>query len=403
MTELQCELEQCKRRIIYLSMYNDIIWGEPGNTEKCEMNSVTVANYAHRFLLGRWSFLGAGSEKTKPDGDWDKTAERRMLNFAESGHPIFRATSALKRGELRSKAKGKRSIHFNGSEENIELILHTIISVNQLSTYGAAADLCKELSNDSEVAGKLAANEDLEPMEIPRELATDDPHTNARLEGNLLRDYEHKFEQLPENQKISKLCCDDGLKILVKGQFFIKLDEEGPDEMKNLRREYTLPRSEEASRVRGWILGNTKVGPVLDVKVCVHQRRYGIEIMIESLFRDRTVSWVRIVNGINKYVSETSETISLENDEHRVTVKLVAKAKPQAKPAVTLSPISIPSVQEKWIDINPERFCQDCFAVSKAMIRLLRHNPSISRELNGAVRFDDVMEEFKAKFDGTSQ
>ena len=85
-------------------MYNDIIWGERGNTEKCEMNSVTVANYARRFLLGRWSFLGAGSEKTfhgtysaKPGGDWDRTAERRMLNFAESGHPIFRATSAVKR------------------------------------------------------------------------------------------------------------------------------------------------------------------------------------------------------------------------------------------------------------------------------------------------------------------
>ena len=118
--------------------------------------------------------------------------------------------------------------------------------------------------------------------------------------------------------------------------------------------------------MRGWILGNTKVGPVLDVKVCRHQRRYCIEILIESLFRDRTVSWVRIVNGVNKYVSETSETISLENDEHRVTVKLVAKAKPQPKPAVTLSPISIPVREKKWIDINPERFRQDCFAVSKS-------------------------------------
>ena len=136
----------------------------------------------------------------------------------------FVATSALKRGELRSKTKGKRSVHFNGSEENIELIFHTIISVNQRSVYGAEADLCKELSNDSEVAGKLAAHEDLEPMEIKRELATDDPHTNARLEGNLLRDYEYKFEQLPEDQKLSKLCCDDGLKIVEKGQFFITLD-----------------------------------------------------------------------------------------------------------------------------------------------------------------------------------
>ena len=133
----------------------------------------------------------------------------------------FVPPAPLKRGELRSKAKGKKSIHFNGSEENIELILHTIISVNQLSVYGAVADLCKELSNDSEVAGKPAANEDLEPMEIPTELPTADPHTNARLEGNLMRDYEHKFEQLPENQKLSKLYCDAGLKIVEKGQFFI--------------------------------------------------------------------------------------------------------------------------------------------------------------------------------------
>ena len=88
-----------------------------------------------------------------------------------------------------------------------------------------------------------------------------------------------------------------------KGQFFITLDEEGPDEMKNLFRDDTLPRSEEASRVRG-IRGNTKV---LGVMICHHQGRHGVEIMIESLFRDRTVSWVRIVNGINKYVTETSE------------------------------------------------------------------------------------------------
>ena len=59
----------------------------------------------------------------------------------------------------------------------------------------------------------------------------------------------------------------------------------------------------------------------MDVKVCLHQKRYGIEILVESLFRDRTVYWVRIVNGIDKYVTETSETISLENVEHRVKGK----------------------------------------------------------------------------------
>ena len=92
--------------------------------------------------------------------------------------------------------------------------------------------------------------------------------------------------------------------------------------MKPSCREYTLPRSEETSRVREWIRGNTKIGPVLDVKVRCHQGRYGVEIMIESLSRDRTVSWVRIVNGINKHVSETSQRNS------PCAGKLVAKQSP---------------------------------------------------------------------------
>ena len=138
----------------------------------------------------------------------DKTAELMMHNFTESGHPIFRATSALEWGESRSKEKGLKSMHFNGSEETIELILRTIISVTQLSIYGAVADLCTELSKDSEVAGKLAANEDVESIEIPTELRNAYPHTNAELQGNLLRDYEHKFEQLLEDQKFFKLCSD---------------------------------------------------------------------------------------------------------------------------------------------------------------------------------------------------
>ena len=87
MTELQCGLEQFKGRIIFMSMYNDTVWRERGNTEKCIMNSDAVANYASRFLLGRWSFLGPGSEKKwcgtysdKLYGDWDKTTELMMLN-----------------------------------------------------------------------------------------------------------------------------------------------------------------------------------------------------------------------------------------------------------------------------------------------------------------------------------
>ena len=97
MRDQQCEPEHFKDRIIFMSMYNDIAWGEKGNIERCEYNSKTA-------------FLGRGTEKKrygtytdKPDRSWDRMAEEMMLNFSDSGHPIFCASSAFERGELRSK------------------------------------------------------------------------------------------------------------------------------------------------------------------------------------------------------------------------------------------------------------------------------------------------------------
>ena len=102
----------------------------------------------------------------------------------------------------------------------------------------------------------------------------------------------------PEQEKLTKLCSNAGFsKNVEKGQFFITLDGDTLDKLMGSCREYTLPRSDESSQVKGWIRGNTKIGPVLEVKVCYHQGRYGVEIKIEPLFRDRTCSWDRIVIG----------------------------------------------------------------------------------------------------------
>ena len=81
-----------------------------------------------------------------------------------------------------------------------------------------------------------------------------------------------------------------------------------------------------------------------------------MEIMIESLFRDRTVYWLRIVNGINKYVTETSEEVLVASVVDRRTGKLVAKARPRPTPTLTLSSVSSPYRERKWIHIEPEKF-----------------------------------------------
>ena len=143
-------------------------------------------------------------------GEWNSTAEVMMLNFAESGHPVFRATSALETGEVKSKEGGKKSIHFNGSEETVELILRTVISVNQLSIYEAVADLCKELDPDSR---NQTEGEICESLVIPTETPNADARSQSSTslaQGDLLQEYERKIAELLDDQKLSKLCSDAG-------------------------------------------------------------------------------------------------------------------------------------------------------------------------------------------------
>ena len=80
-------------------------------------------------------------------------------------------------------------------------------------------------------------------------------------------------------------------------------------------REYTLPRDDQLSKVQGWLRGNTKIGPVLEVTVSYHQSRYGIEIRIISFFGDGSHSWVMIGNGLKKNVTEMSEEIQEIRDD----------------------------------------------------------------------------------------
>ena len=138
-----------------------------GNTERCEYNSQTVANYARRFSRGHWSFLGLRSEKTWYGTYTDKQIWRIMESISREYHPICRASSAFESGEWRSKGHGKKAVHFNGGDENIELLLRTVISANQLSIYGAVADLCHELFEAFGASEKPEAPDHLETMEIP--------------------------------------------------------------------------------------------------------------------------------------------------------------------------------------------------------------------------------------------
>ena len=56
----------------------------------------------------------------------------------------LRETTPLSRGKLKSKRHGKLLIHFAADQETIETIFRVIVSANQLSLYGAVANMCEE-------------------------------------------------------------------------------------------------------------------------------------------------------------------------------------------------------------------------------------------------------------------
>ena len=111
----------------------------------------------------------------------------------------------LREENYEAKEEARSQIHFNGSHEKIELFLRKVISANQLSVYGAIADLCNEVPKDLWAPGKPAAPDHLEKMEIPTDLSIAENSTNAQQRGNPVQEYERKIEQLSEDQKLSKL------------------------------------------------------------------------------------------------------------------------------------------------------------------------------------------------------
>ena len=80
-------------------------------------------------------------------------------------------------GELRSKGGGKKSIHFNGSHENIELLLRTVISAQYLEKNSR---FMRRSTRRYQGSGKHAAPDHLEKMEILSDLSIAENSTNAQ-------------------------------------------------------------------------------------------------------------------------------------------------------------------------------------------------------------------------------
>ena len=138
------------------------------------------------------------------------------------------------------------------------------------------------------------------------------PLTNWLAQGNQLQNHKERVENLPDDNQLIKLCTDAAFikkKTLDIGLYFMTKDAEEFSQFDGhvACREYTLPRDDESSKPRGWIRGTTKIGLVSEVAISCHQRKHGVEIRIDSLPGDVSHFWIRISNGLNKFVRYLTE------------------------------------------------------------------------------------------------
>ena len=314
-----------------------------------------------------------------------------LLEFAESGHPFFRATTPLSRCILKSKGSGKLSIHFAADQDTIDTVYRFILSVNQLSVYGAVAAICDEFEGHQDRSGEpeIMMGQSIVLAEVKAEtpLRNDNP-----MNGQIIwQQYIQQVESLSPENKASKFCKEAGFMLVVEvGQYFMTKDTGDFRQFRSVAcREYTLPRDDPASQTKGWIQGNMRIGPVLEVTTSFQHFKYGIEIRIASVNQDNSHSWVRISYGTVKYVIDSIQDnteIPADPQEEQVpqtstsvvAARSKAKAKPQPRELVGTT-ATIPIHERRWIDIEPSKQNLASYDLSKKVINLLRQSNVTAR------------------------
>ena len=188
------------------------------------------------------------------------------------------------------------------------------------------------------------------------------------------------------------------MRVVEVGQYFVTKDTGDFRQFQLVAcREYTLPRDDRASQPKGWIQGNMRIGPVLEVTTSFQHFKYGIEIRIKSVNQDDSHSWVRISDGTVKYVTDSFED-NTENpadpQEEQIpqtsTSVVAARSKAKAKPQpreLAGTTATTPTHRRRRIDTEPSKQDLDSYDLSKKVINLLRHNQTSHREEDGAIQF----------------
>ena len=139
----------------------------------------------------------------------------------------------------------------------IETIFCIILTVNQLSVYGAVAAVCEEFESHQDGSGEP------EILMGLGEIKAEDPlqNENPMNDQIIWQQYIQQVESLSPESKVSKLCMEAGfMRVVEVGQYFETKDTGDFRQFRSVAcREYTLPRDDRTSEAKGWIQRNMRI------------------------------------------------------------------------------------------------------------------------------------------------
>ena len=309
MTDLQCEPEDFTDKIIFMSMYNDIEWKAIRNKERKTSHWQLQIMLANSLAVIGLSCL-----------HWP--TRRMMDKFLRIWSPNISSFQCLWERELRSNGGSTKSIHFNGSHENIKLPHRTVISANQSSIYGAIADLCNEVPKDFGARRNPAAPNHLDTMEILTDLSIAENIYQCTATGKPSARIRAKIRTIVRNpskkqhfvlMRVWSLSNKDNTSILLTQKkdkrcntyaenvrcFAMKKD--------SYRRMDGFSRKRESAQSWTWKFAIMMIDTVLKFK-------------FHLCFKTIPFLEVSIVNGVDKYVTESMLTTEEEDTASANTI-----------------------------------------------------------------------------------
>ena len=277
---------QFQGRIIFMSMFNNIIWWTKDNEQECIADATLVSLFAKRFPAGRWSFLGLWIRKEVVFYLQRKTTRRmgqsRWIEWWWNSEKADTQPSEPRVHclEERSEAKEVENYRYTSVPMEIRLklffaqlfLLFSSVSTEQFqmcvrNTVPVKLERRDPCWQDNLTHCLCQQNywqwhPDL-PLKFPhKKIFVKVQKTIGKASTTRSTDKDLYWCRIPENSWRRTVLHDKAH--WPSSQFTEPVT----------CREYTLPRDEKSTDPKGWIRGNTKIGPVLEVTTSYLQGKY---------------------------------------------------------------------------------------------------------------------------------